>query len=166
MVHIKFTARPRTPVVSPSLSAMALQWFISNLQGVFDWAIGYNSRWDVGSEDDNASDNTGDRGNASDNGGHVKIGAEAALADVSYDFGRSKVMRGRILYLKNSSCLFLKGFAWPPGIESVPDPKENEVVVFEDFFVAGFRIPPHPVLLDILHKFCVQLHQLMPNAIV
>jgi hypothetical protein len=69
------------------------------------------SEWDVGSEDDNASDNTGDRGNASDNGGHVKIGAEAALADVSHDFGRSKVMRGRILYLKNSSCLFLKGFA-------------------------------------------------------
>jgi hypothetical protein len=32
-------------------------------------------------------------------------------------------------------------------------PKENEVIVFEDFFVAGLRIPPHPVLLEILHKF-------------
>jgi hypothetical protein len=34
------------------------------------------------------------------------------------------------------------------------------------FFVAGPRIPPHPVLLDILHNFRVQLHQLTPNAIV
>jgi hypothetical protein len=27
--------------------------------------------------------------------------------------------------------------------------------VFKDFFVAGLRIPPHPVLLDILQKFQV-----------
>jgi hypothetical protein len=40
------------------------------------------------------------------------------------------------------------------------------VVVFKDFFVSGLRIPPHPILLDILHKFQVQLHQLMPDAIV
>jgi hypothetical protein len=38
--------------------------------------------------------------------------------------------------------------------------------VFEDFFTVGLRIPPHPVLLDIFCKFRVQLHQLMPNAIV
>jgi hypothetical protein len=25
--------------------------------------------------------------------------------------------------------------------------------VFEDFFIAGLRIPPHLVLLEILHKF-------------
>jgi hypothetical protein len=40
------------------------------------------------------------------------------------------------------------------------------VVVFEDFFTDGLRMPLHPVLLDILHKFQVQLHQLMPNAII
>jgi hypothetical protein len=38
--------------------------------------------------------------------------------------------------------------------------------VFKDFFTAGLRIPPHPVLLDILHKFHVQLHQLTSNTIV
>jgi hypothetical protein len=51
-------------------------------------------------------------------------------------------------------------------MESVLDPKENEAVVFEDFFAAGLRIPPHSVLLDILHKFWVQLHQLTPKTIV
>jgi hypothetical protein len=77
-----------------------------------------------------------------------------------------KVTRGHILDLENSFCFFLKGFAQPLGVESVPIPKENEAVVFDDFFIAGLRIPPHPVLLDILRKFYVQLHQLIPNAIV
>jgi hypothetical protein len=54
----------------------------------------------------------------------------------------------------------------PPWAESVPDPRLDEAVVFEDFFAAGLRMPPHPVLLDILHKFQVQLHQLTPNAII
>jgi hypothetical protein len=34
------------------------------------------------------------------------------------------------------------------------------------FFVAGLHIHLHPMLLDILHKFWVQLHQLTTNAIV
>jgi hypothetical protein len=33
------------------------------------------------------------------------------------------------------------------------------------FFTAGLRMPPHPVLSDILLKFQVQLHQLTPNTI-
>jgi hypothetical protein len=96
----------------------------------------------------------------------VKARAEVALAIMSYYFDLSKVMRRHISDLENSFHFFLKGFAQPPGIESVLVPKENEAGVFEDFFVAGLCIPPHPMLLDILHKFCVQLHQLTPNAIV
>jgi hypothetical protein len=49
---------------------------------------------------------------------------------------------------------------------SVPDPRANKAMVFEDFFTVGLHMPPHPVLVDILHKFQVQLHQLMPNAII
>jgi hypothetical protein len=52
--------------------------------------------------------------------------------------------------LENSARYFPKGFARLPSVESVPDPKENEAIVFEDFFVAGLRIPLHLVLLDIL----------------
>jgi hypothetical protein len=92
------------------------------------------SKWDTGFEDDNASDDTGDNGNASDNGGRVKIGAKAALAGMSYDFGRSKVTRGHISELENSFCFFPKGFARPLGVESIPIPKENLAVVFKDFF--------------------------------
>jgi hypothetical protein len=39
-------------------------------------------------------------------------------------------------------------------------------MVFEDYFTTGLCMPPHPVLLDILRKFRVLLHQLTPNAIV
>jgi hypothetical protein len=46
----------------------------------------------------------------------VKIGMEAALVGMSYDFGWLKVMRGRISDLEHSSHFFLKGFARPPGI--------------------------------------------------
>jgi hypothetical protein len=36
--------------------------------------------------------------------------------------------------------------------------------MFEEFFAVGLWMPPHPVLTDILVKFHVQIHQLMPNA--
>jgi hypothetical protein len=72
--------------------------------------MGATSKQDVGSEDDNAFDDTGDSGNASDNGGRMKIGAEATLAGMGYDFRRSKVMRGHVSDLRSSFRFFLKGF--------------------------------------------------------
>jgi hypothetical protein len=60
---------------------------------------------------------------------------------------------------------FMEGEAHAPGTEMVPEPDSNEAVVYEDFFVAGLRMPPHPALADILVKFQAQLHQLTPNAI-
>jgi hypothetical protein len=47
----------------------------------------------------------------------------------------------------------------------IPEPDDDEAVVFEEFFVAGLCMPPHPTLNDILLKFQAQLHQLTPNAI-
>jgi hypothetical protein len=48
---------------------------------------------------------------------------------------------------------FSKGYRRPPGAESVPDPRANEAMVFEDFFTAGLHMLPHPVLVDILCEF-------------
>jgi hypothetical protein len=58
----------------------------------------------------------------------VTIGAKAALVGMSYDFGQSKVTRARMTSLKNSALYFLKGFAQPPGVESVPDPREMRLL--------------------------------------
>jgi hypothetical protein len=99
---------------------------------------------------ENPSGDTDDSGTAFDSGSHVKIGVEAALAGVSYGFGQSKVTRARITSLKNSARYFLKGFARLLDVESILDPKENEAIVFKDFFIVGLHIPPCPILLDIL----------------
>jgi tRNA A37 threonylcarbamoyladenosine synthetase subunit TsaC/SUA5/YrdC len=40
-------------------------------------------------------------------------------------------------------------------MESMPAPRVDEAIVFDDFFTTGLRMPPHPVLLDILRKFWV-----------
>jgi hypothetical protein len=48
---------------------------------------------------------------------------------------------------------FLKGGVRAPGLKTVPEPDHNEVVVYEDFFVAGLCMPLHPTLTDILLQF-------------
>jgi hypothetical protein len=53
---------------------------------------------------------------------------------------------------------FVEGGAHAPGEETVLEPEDDEAVIFEEFFSAGLRLPPHPVLTDIFLKFQVQLH--------
>jgi hypothetical protein len=53
---------------------------------------------------------------------------------------------------------FAEGATCVPGEETIPEPYVNEVVVFEEFFTASLRMPPHPVCSDILMKIEVQLH--------
>jgi hypothetical protein len=38
--------------------------------------------------------------------------------------------------------------------------------VFEEFFAAGFRLPAHRFIVEVLRKFEIQIHQLKPNAMV
>jgi hypothetical protein len=51
------------------------------------------------------------------------------------------------------------------GEETTPKPMDDEVVIFEDFFIVVLRMPLHSALADILLKFHAQLHQLMPNVV-
>jgi hypothetical protein len=124
MVHIKFSARFRVPLGSPSPSPMALDdvGVISaehkeSLMERLDATLvdeepmastEVTSEQDVGSDESDTSGDTGDSGNALDNGGRVKIGVEVALVGISFDFGWSKVMRSRISDLKSSFRVSLK----------------------------------------------------------
>jgi hypothetical protein len=96
----------------------------------------------------------------------VKIRVVAALAGMIHDFGQSTITKARLASLESFTHYFPNGYGRPLGAESVLVPHENEAVVFKVFFTAGLCMPPHPVLLDILCMFWVQLHQLTPNAIV
>jgi hypothetical protein len=48
----------------------------------------------------------------------------------------------------------------------VPEPKEDEVVVFRSFFRAGLRFPLYDIIREVLKSFEIYLHQLTLNAIV
>jgi hypothetical protein len=52
------------------------------------------------------------------------------------------------------------------GEEVVPEPKEDEVVVFKSFFRAWLRFPLYDMIGEVLKNFEIYLHQLTPNAII
>jgi hypothetical protein len=52
------------------------------------------------------------------------------------------------------------------GEEIIPEPKEDEVMVFKSFFRVGLWFPLYEMVGEVLKKFEIYLHQLTPNAIV
>ena len=52
------------------------------------------------------------------------------------------------------------------GEEVIPEPKEDEVVVFRSFFRAGLWFPLYDMIGEVLKRFEIYLHQLTSNAIV
>jgi hypothetical protein len=61
---------------------------------------------------------------------------------------------------------FADGMGRERGEETVPEPHADEVVLFEELFVIGLRMPPHHVLAAILLKYQILIHQLTLDAIV
>jgi hypothetical protein len=52
------------------------------------------------------------------------------------------------------------------GEEVIPEPKDDEVVVFKIFFRVGLQFPLYDIIGEVLKNFEVFLHQLTLNAIV
>jgi hypothetical protein len=89
-------------------------------------------------------------------------GSQGAIGDVvetsrSFQFRPSSVTVNWVCGMIGSG-YFIEGMGHEHGEETVPEPHPDELVVFEEFFRAGLRMPPHPVLTDILLKFQVQIH--------
>jgi hypothetical protein len=95
----------------------------------------------------------------------AKVAVAAATTGMTFNCGCSTVGKARIQAMEGLR-YFAKGSTRALGAESILKPRVDEAVVFEDFFIAGFHMPPHTALADILQKFKVQLHQLIMNAIV
>jgi hypothetical protein len=49
--------------------------------------------------------------------------------------------------------------------EITPKPEKDEVVVFKSFFKVGLRFPLNEIIVYVLEKFGIYLHQLTLNAI-
>jgi hypothetical protein len=82
----------------------------------------------------------------------------------TYYFRPSTITVGKIKEMVEKG-YFPEGGAHEPVAKTVPELDSDKVVVYEDFFVAGLRMPPYLALDDILLHFQAQLHQLTPNAI-
>jgi hypothetical protein len=81
----------------------------------------------------------------------------------TYTVGRSEIDGTDVSSLQKNRMI---GTARAPGWETVPKPRDNEVVIFLDLLFAGLRFPLHPVVVDILRYFDIYLHQLTPNVIL
>jgi hypothetical protein len=79
-------------------------------------------------------------------------------------FGLSTITVGKIKEMEERG-YFPEGEGRAPGAETVLVPNSDEAVIFEDFYIAGLRMPPHLALADILLHFQTQLYQLTPNDI-
>jgi hypothetical protein len=80
-------------------------------------------------------------------------------------FGSLTITVGRIKEMEERG-YFPKGEGCTPGAKTVLEPNGDEAIVYENFFIAGLRIPLHLALADILPHFQAQLHQLTSNAIL
>jgi hypothetical protein len=69
-----------------------------------------------------------------------------------YYFGSSTITVGKIKEMEEKG-YFPEDEAHTPRAETVPELNDDEAMVYEDFFVAGLRMPLHPALANILLHF-------------
>jgi hypothetical protein len=74
-----------------------------------------------------------------------------------YYFGALTITLGKIKEMVEKG-YFAESEARAPGAEAVPEPNNDDVVVYEDFFDTGLCMSPHPALAEILLHFQAQLH--------
>jgi hypothetical protein len=80
-------------------------------------------------------------------------------------FGKSTVKRGHIeamkgKYFRDTTIVRAK------GENTVPLSEVDEVVVYKGFMKAGLRFPLHKMLIEVLKRFEIYLHQLTPEALI
>jgi hypothetical protein len=84
------------------------------------------------------------------------------------EFRKSTVTEEDLVVMKKLGCFGedegkLTRFA---GEEVILEPKEDEVVGFRSLFRAGLWFPLYDMIGEVLKRFEIYLHQLIPNAIV
>jgi hypothetical protein len=84
------------------------------------------------------------------------------------DFGKSIVTADDMVIMKNLGYFgeAESRLVRSAGEEVVPEPKDDEVIVFKSFFRAGLWFPLYDMIGEVLKNFEIYLHQLTPNAIV
>jgi hypothetical protein len=79
-------------------------------------------------------------------------------------FGKSTVKKGHVEAMKGRYFHDVS-IVRIGGENTVPLPEKDEVVVFRSFMKARLRFPLHKMLVEVLKKFEIFLHQLTPDAL-
>lgn len=84
---------------------------------------------------------------------------------MSFEFGLSRVTSSDLDdFVK--ACWFDRDLARPLDGEAIPDPRDDEVVVYKEFFLSSLRFPAHPLVVGVLKRFNLNFHQLNPSSFV
>jgi hypothetical protein len=70
----------------------------------------------------------------------------------TYYFGSSTITVGKINEMVEKG-YFPEDGAHTSRAETMPEPNNDELMVYEDFFATGLHMPPHPALANILEHF-------------
>jgi hypothetical protein len=84
------------------------------------------------------------------------------------EFGRSTVKAEDLIVMKKLGYFGENDDELVPfaGEEIIPEPKEDEVMVFKSFLRAGLWFPLYEMIGEVLKKFEIYLHQVTPNSII
>ena len=94
-----------------------------------------------------------------------EVTESASDAAVSFEFGLSRVTLSDLDEFAKAGW-FARDLMRPSEGEVVPDPHDDEVVVYKKFFLAGLRFSSHPLVVGVLKRFNLKFHQLNPSSFV
>jgi hypothetical protein len=80
-------------------------------------------------------------------------------------FGKSTIKKGQIEAMKGKYFHDIS-IVRVRGENTIPLPEADKVVVFQNFMKAGLHFPLHRMLVEVLKRFEIFLHQLTPKALV
>jgi hypothetical protein len=81
-------------------------------------------------------------------------------------FEKSIIKKGHVEVMKKLGYLGDSEIIRLDKEDTIPQPQINEVVAFRDFFKNGLQFPLPKMVVEVLKKYEICLHQLMPNTIM
>jgi hypothetical protein len=106
MVHIKFIARPRTCIVSSEVESMASDEALETSTQQREALSEVVSSCSAESDRESRSGDFGDNESASDNSRSLKVAAVTTLAEITYNFGMSGIMKACVVLMENYTHYF------------------------------------------------------------
>jgi hypothetical protein len=86
---------------------------------------------------------------------------------IHVEFGKSTIKAEDLLLMKKLGYFGKNedGLVRFSRDEVILEPRDNEVIIFKNFFRAGLQFPLYEMIGEVLKRFEIYLHQLTPNVI-